>query len=386
MAPFRVSLTIPFLLALVASQTLAEEPFRYPEARHGKGELKYVNGVPVLRMEGSPAEVGEQLGVLALKPARRLLEISDKFLEANGWKKIFTITLKTGNLMLPQFPPDHVKELEAAARASGWSRDLLVFGNTVTDLRRILQCSALLVEAKRSSTGGPLFGRNLDWPPFGPLHEYTLVAVYRVKGKRAFASITYPGLLGCPSGMNDAGLALAALDVSSASDGSAKVNLRGTPTYLALRRVLEECTTIKEAERLLRSVRPASMLNVALCDRNGAAVFEITPKSLVVRSPVEGICACTNHFRSKQLATSTQCPRYDLLDASRKAKTLAVSDVARKMHAVNQGAATLQTMVFEPKTQKLHLAFGKGPATRLPLHTLDLKRLFKEGFRAKSVK
>jgi hypothetical protein len=33
-------------------------------------------------------------------------------------------------------------------------------------------------------------------------------------------------------------------------------------------------------------------------------------------------------------------------------------------------------MVFEPAALKLHLAYGKGPATRLPLHTLELKGLF----------
>ena len=36
-------------------------------------------------------------------------------------------------------------------------------------------------------------------------------------------------------------------------------------------------------------------------------------------------------------------------------------------------------MVFEPAALKLHLAFGKGPATRLPLHTLELKGLFASG-------
>lgn len=366
------------VVQVFSTAVLAQEVFRYPEATHGKGALKYIAEVPVLLVEGSPEEIGEQLGVLALGPASPLTKLGDELLEANGWQQVYAVILKTGNILLPQFPADHLKELDAAAKASGWPRDLLVFGNTVPDLRKLTRCSALIVDAQRSVTGGPLFGRNLDWPPIGPLHEYTLVVVCRPTGKRSFASITYPGMLGCFSGLNDAGLALADLTVNSAKDGSVKLNPFGTPYALALRRVLEECATVQEAENLLRSLKRTVSQNVAICDPRQGAVFEITPKSLVVRRPVEGICACTNHFRTKQLSTSQGGWRYDLLAQSRQVEQLSVADVAGRMDAVNQGAATLQTMVFEPSALRLHLAFGKGPATRLPLRTVDLSDLLKK--------
>ena len=37
-----------------------------------KGELKYRNGLPVLTVEGTPEEIGEQIGVLAIKPGSGL--------------------------------------------------------------------------------------------------------------------------------------------------------------------------------------------------------------------------------------------------------------------------------------------------------------------------
>jgi isopenicillin-N N-acyltransferase-like protein len=368
-------LSLSIVLAL-ASGSLAHEPFRYPAGRHGKGELKHIHNIPVLMVEGSPEEMGEQIGVLLLKPASAFLQLQDDFLDKNGWRNVYSLVLKSGNSLLPRFPADCVKELDAAATSSVWPRELLVFANTILDLRRIVQCSALIIEPERSATGGPLFGRNLDWPPVGPLHEYTVVTVYRPAGKRAFASIVYPGLLGCPSGINDAGLAVAMLDSVSSKDGSPAFNALGTPTLLALRRVLEECASVDEAEELLRSIGRASMLNVAICDRQKGAVLEITPKSVVRRPATDGICACTNHFRTAELAESTTCWRYDLLDASRAQPKHTVADVAQRMHAVNQGALTLQTMVFEPAALRLHVAFGEGPATRLPLRTLDLAELF----------
>jgi hypothetical protein len=58
-------------------------------------------------------------------------------------------------------------------------------------------------------------------------------------------------------------------------------------------------------------------------------------------------------------------------------KEFDVAAVAGRMDAVNQGERTLQTMVFEPSSLRLHLAMGKGPATRLPLRTLDLSVLLR---------
>jgi hypothetical protein len=364
------------LIGLVQAPALGVEPFRYPEARAGKGEMRFIAGVPVLIVQGQPEEIGQQVGALVLKPASCLRALADDFIKAQGWERLYPLLLKTGNLMKPQFPPSHLKELQAAARASGWPEDLLVFGNTVPDLRKLAACSALIVEPQRSATGGPLFGRNVDWPPFGPLSEYAFVAIYRPKGKLAFASITYPGMVGVASGINEKGLALADLTVNDAKDGSVKVDPSGVPYMLALRRVLEECATIEDAERLLRSIKRTIRQNVAICDREHGAVFEITPKNLIVRRAVEGICSCTNHFRSEQLATATTCPRFAKLEQSRNLKQLDVVAVAKQMDEVNQGSWTVQTMVFEPKTLQLHVALGKGPATRLPLRTLDLASLF----------
>ncbi len=371
---------LSLLLALVLwTAAWAGEGFRYPEARYGKGELRYVNHLPVLVVQGTPEEMGEQLGVLALKAATGLKELSEGFVKAQGWDRNYPWLVQGSQLLAPRFPPDHLQELEAVARASGWRREVLLLANTLPDLQRVGECSALIVEPERSATGAPLFGRNQDSPPFGPLHDYALVAVYRPAGKRAFASITYPGLLGCFSGMNDAGLAVADLTVQDANDGSPKLDLRGTPCTLALRRVLEECATVEEAEKLLRSLKRTSRNSIVLCDRNHGAVFETTPRSFAVRVSEEGIGICTNHFRTEGLATSLHCGRYALLEKSRKLEKLELADVARFMDAASQGDWTQQTMIFEPRTLKLHLAMGQGPATRLPLRTLELAVWFTSG-------
>ena len=51
----------------------------YPEAKHGKGELRIINEIPVLVVEGTPEEMGEQFGYLAAIPAKPLLGKVDEF-------------------------------------------------------------------------------------------------------------------------------------------------------------------------------------------------------------------------------------------------------------------------------------------------------------------
>jgi isopenicillin-N N-acyltransferase like protein len=369
------------ILALLC-RTAAAEPFRYPEASHGKGQLRYEQGIPLVTLEGTPDEIGEQMGVLVLKPASGLLEQMDELLAAHGIEKVFPMLQKMGHVMLPQFPADHLAELEAAAEHSGWPRDLLIFANTIPDLRKLTACSALIVAPEKSTTGGPLFGRNLDTTPFLPLHEYTFVAVYRPTGKRAFAVVAYPGTIGCYSGMNDAGLALGDLTVNEAADGSLKFDPSGVPYTLAMRRVLEECETVDDTEPFIRSLRRTTMQNLAACDVAGGAVLEITTKSVIRRRGEAGICACTNHFRTRELAGGDRlqvCERFDTLEQSRQAERLSVADVISQLDAVHQGAATMQSMVFEPAALRLHLSIGEGPATSLPFRRFDLQPLLQAG-------
>jgi hypothetical protein len=365
-----------FLLVLTAPLPAADAS-RYSDGKSGKGELKHVNGLPVLVLEGTPEEMGEQAAVLTRKPLAALLSFPKQLLQKEGLGASWLVAVALARSMEPAFPPDHRRELDALVKKSGLDRDLALFGNTFADISKAAGCSSLIVEKGHSATGQPLFGRNLDYPTLGLLQDYSLVTVYRPRSKHAFASVGFPGMIGCLSGINDAGLALAVHEVRATKDHSLKLDPAGTPYTMAFRRVLEECTTVAQAEELLRGLRRTTMLNLGLCDRGRGAVFEITTKNLVVRRAEEGICACTNHFCSKELGTGVPCGRLARLEKSRGLKKLGLDDVARQLDAVNQGAFTLQTMIFEPAALKLHLAIGACPSSKLPLKELDLAPLFK---------
>jgi hypothetical protein len=369
------------VLAWAGPQRACAESFHYPKAKHGKGELSYVNGIPVLQVAGTPEEMGEQMGVLALKPAASAIGLFEEFLKAQGLKNFKPLLARVGEGLLTKFPAEYRQELDAAAKAGGVDRDLLVIGNTFHDVRRLTGCSALMVGPNRSKTGGPLVGRNLDYDLLKGMHQYSLVVVYRPKDKRAFAVVSFPGaiVIGCAmSAMNADGLILGQNDVGQAADGSPPLDLKNTPTAVLARRILEECASLDEAKKLLDRNKPASRSIFIACDRRGGGAFEITPKTIVLRK--DELCVATNHFESKQLAPSlSACPRAFLLAQASGLKKLGVEDVAKKMQEVHQGARTAHSMVFEPKPLKLHVAFGDGdkPANQYPLKEIDLSKMLR---------
>jgi hypothetical protein len=360
----------------VAAGAQAAEPFRFVAAKQGPAELKLIEGLPVIIATGTPDEMGQQIGALSAPALQSLFAHQKDIAHGFGLSQSKPLWTAAGSVMLPRFPVNQRTELEAMAKASGMDADLMVFANVMYDWSRLGGCSAQMVEPARSSTGGMLFGRDFDFPTFGFLDQYSLVVIYRAKEKHAFASVTFPGLVGCVSGINDAGLCLAELEVNSSKDAAPGFDPAGVPVEMCFRRMMEECKTLDEAEKLLRSLKPSTMCNLAICDKESAAVLEITPRNVVRRPAVDSVCSCTNHFRTPELATSKQCWRYDRLEGTRNRTKLGLDDMAKQMNAVSQGRLTIQTMVFAPSEKALYLSLGPAPSSAHRLKKLDLAQLF----------
>jgi isopenicillin-N N-acyltransferase-like protein len=373
---FRATLVV---LAFACGFAPAQVPTPFPAAKHGKGELAYVQGVPVLTVRGTPSEIGEQFGVLAVKNAPDLDGLHHRFLKELGLDKAELVLKVMARRLEPGVPPDHLAEMKAAAKSSGRELDLLLFANTAYDLNSAMGCSAVVVEKSRSETGGPLLGRLFDWDPVKGINDHTLVAVFHPTGKRSFATVTISPIAGCISGMNDAGLCCTLNQVRlKQSKDKAVFDWAGTPTMLAFRRVLEECATVAEAEALLRGMKRTTTAGLTVCDPNGGAVFEITPKSLEVRRPVSGITLCTNHFCSVELGKGDKCIRLDKLAKLQKQEDkLGPDAVFTELDGVHQGVMTWQAMVFEPAAKVLHLKLGDGtgPATKGKAVRLELRKM-----------
>lgn len=376
-------LWLPCVVVLCHTATVsAEESFRFPEAKHGQGELKYVNDIPILILTGTPEEIGEQMGVLGVKPAADAVAMLDVLLKDHGLEFLRPVLVRFGEERLSRFPEAYRQEFEAMAKASGVDREALVIGNTFGELRHLAGCSGLMIGPERSTTGGPLMGRNWDFRPIEGMDQYNAIVIRRPEGKLPYATITYPGAVASDctqSAINGAGLAIGGNFIGDSADESPQVDWDKIPPGVVGRRIMEECRSIDETEALIRENHPSERGAMVACDLSGGAVFEVTPKTIAVRRGEGGVCIGTNHFLSEGLMIPQQCWRMDILAEAAKEGKLGVADVAAAMHGANQGDWTAQTMVFEPKTLRLHVAFGDGKrsATEFPLKEIDLSEWLK---------
>ncbi|WP_428306791.1 C45 family autoproteolytic acyltransferase/hydolase [Lacipirellula sp.] len=369
---------VAFGMVAVGTGTLLAKPAEslFTAKKIDGAELRFIGNVPVAILTGTPEEIGRQHAELLAGPGKGMVEFPKRFAERFGVESFWPLVTQAGKTLISRAPQAHQQELAAIAANSDITSDQLAVGNTLLELRR-LGCSAVVVEPARSKTGAPIFGRNFDFPTLGDLDKYSMVIVYRPEGKHAFASIGFPGLVGVISAMNDAGLAAGTLDVERSADGSRKFNPNGEPLAFVFRRIMEECTTVDEAEKLLRSVKPTTWMNLTVCDRNGGATFEITPDHIERRNAENGIVRCTNHFRCDGMSVGEECSRYDALEIDDLADKVDVREIQLALDGANQGEMTLQTMIFEPRDLTLHLAIGKPPVSLNKMEKIALAPLFK---------
>lgn len=365
------------MVLVVAAPATTKEPFRYPEAKHGKGELKYVNGVPVLTVAGTPEEIGEAVGVLALKPAQGYTQVAKDFLKKTSLDKAWPILVKSCEAMLKRMPPAYLRELDAMAKSSGVDRELLLVINTFMDLSKLVGCSTIVVEPNRSATGQLLFGRNLDIPIVENIHELSLVIVYRPNGKRAFVSAGFPGILIGGSVMNDAGVCLAVNEIYNSADKSPRFDPTGKPWVGLLRQAMEDCDSVAAVEKLANEHAFSTLDSITVCDTKTGAVLEVTTRTIKRREADKGLCFCTNHFLTPELSLKEKCHRFENLEKSRAQEKWSVADVAKRLHEVNQDIHTAQSFVFEPSKLTMHVGFGKGPTTARPFKKIDFSEALK---------
>jgi len=350
-------------------------PEVYREGEYGGGVLRIVNQVPVLILHGDPEAIAEQEAALTHDATANLVAAPQDFLATlaypGGWEGL----VDRGRGLWRFIPEDYRRELTILAKKAGVSLDELLAVNALPDMYRDLACSSLVVLPERSVTGTMLFGRNLDFFSPRQLYRYTIVKVYDQSGKRyRFASVGFPGFIGCLSGMNEAGLCLAVHEVHLTGDGTPMFSPHGMPYAMLLRRIMEQCATVDEAVAVLRSSPRTTLLNIVLCDRRKASVAEITPKSVEVRYAEDGLLACTNHFRTARLRTPVLSWRYERLMEAAELSRIDLPTLERKLDEVNLRFLTIQSMVFDPENLTLHLARGQPPATKRPYHRVELSQ------------
>jgi hypothetical protein len=351
-------------------------PPSWSERAYKKGRLEVVEGVPVLRLEGTPEEMAEQHAHLVGLEAHAL---SESYLPAfvGGRRELERARARARELFWPHLTDSERSEIRVFARETGIDERDVLLSQSFTDLYRTWACSTLAAVGSGSAEG-PLLARNLDFVSMGFLHEYSCVVVARPQGKKAYVSVSWPGVLGVLSAQNDS----VALSVMVVHDGHGCEP--GVPFELAFRRAIEQASTSAEVQKLLEGTTRTCANNLMVVDKTGdARLLEIAPRQIVVRpADAHGHVAATNHFRSDELRER----RASLTYLSSRERLAAVERVCAREERTTIGGAiealraaaprmNVQSMIFQPGKGELWVSLGKPPAADHPFVRLGPESL-----------
>ena len=171
-------------------------------------------------------------------------------------------------------------------------------GHALQDLA-LVGCSSFAAWGDKSEDGSLILGRNFDFYAGDDFAKDKIVAFINPKEGNPFMMVTWAGMIGAVSGMNNKGLTV------TINAGKSKIPLIAkTPISLVTREILQYATTIDEAIAIARKrkvfVSESIMVGSAIDKR--AIIIEVSPNNFgVYEVSNSNQLICSNHFQSNEL-------------------------------------------------------------------------------------
>lgn len=169
-------------------------------------------------------------------------------------------------------------------------------GHALQDLA-LVGCSSFAVWGDKSEDGQLLIGRNFDFYAGDAFAQEKIVSFINPSEGYKFMSVTWGGMIGVVSGMNDQGLTV------TINAGKSKIPLTAkTPISLVTREILQYASNIEEAIAIAkkREVFVSEAIFIGSAKDKRAAVIEVSPNNFGVYTvPNSSQLICSNHFQSE---------------------------------------------------------------------------------------
>ncbi|MEX0274477.1 MAG: C45 family autoproteolytic acyltransferase/hydrolase, partial [Flavobacteriaceae bacterium] len=175
-------------------------------------------------------------------------------------------------------------------------------GHALQDLA-LVGCSSFAVWGDKTQDGQLLLGRNFDFYAGDDFAKEKIVAFVEPDMGHKFMSVTWGGMIGVVSGMNDQGITV------TINAGKSRFPLVAkTPISLVTREILQYAATIEEAIAIAqkREVFVSESILVGSAKDRNAIIIEMAPNNFGTYS-VENSSqlVCANHFQSSAYESDT---------------------------------------------------------------------------------
>ncbi len=172
-------------------------------------------------------------------------------------------------------------------------------GHALQDLM-LVGCSSFAAWGSKTEDGKLIIGRNFDFYAGDSFAKNKIIAFIKPTNGYPFMSVTWAGMMGVVSGMNNQGLTVTINAGKSDIPWVAK-----TPISILTREILQYASTIEEAVEIAkkRQVFVSESILVGSAKDNKAVTIEVSPNNFgVYKVENSNQLICSNHFQSEAYA------------------------------------------------------------------------------------
>lgn len=279
---------------------------------------KSETGLWEMYIEGDPFERGVAFGKLAQE---LLLYQEEAFVEqirvlvpSDRYLKFLKYFLAWFNRNLDRSIPDEYKlEIYGTSFScspefdfigSGYQRQLNY--HAAHDIGHALQglnmvgCTSFAVWGEKSADSTLLVGRNFDFYAGRKFSENKIVCFVNPSEGNRFMMITWAGMIGVVSGMNEKGLTVTINAASSSVPRQA-----ATPVSIVAREILQYASSIEEAYEIAgqRKMFVSESLLIGSAEDGMSAIIEKSPEKTGMFYPEGNQIICANHFQGETFSS-----------------------------------------------------------------------------------
>lgn len=289
--------------------------------RSDKGSL-YINkyGLIETRIAGSPLERGAVYGIMN----KDLLKYQEdvfvnqihEIIPSEWWVEFLHKVIIIFNKDMAKHIPKELREEIYAVSLSG-TKNYDAYGNSYVrqlnyhaahDIGHAMQqymlvgCSSFATWNDESENGDLIVGRNFDFYVGDDFARNKVILMMEPADGYRFVSVSWPGMMGVLSGMNEEGLTVTINAAKGAIPTSSAM-----PISLLTRQILQYASTIDEAYAIAQQYKTfvSESILVGSAKDGYAAIIEKTPEKISLfenKRPEISRIVCTNHYQSEEFA------------------------------------------------------------------------------------
>lgn len=379
--------------------------------------LKNKQGLWELYVQGNPLQIGKITGNLTqelmqnqealffnrveeIVPSKFQQSLLRKFLAWYNRKMYLHIPVeyKAELYGLSQFASSNFSEIGDPYLRLLYLHGAHDIGHAMQDLM-LVGCSSFAVWDDKTVDGELLIGRNFDFYAGDDFAKEKVVAFINPNEGHSFISVSWGGMIGVVSGMNDQGLTV------TINAGKSEIPMMAkTPISIVTREILQYASTIEEAVAIAekRDVFVSEAILVGSATDRKAALIEVSPGKLGVYEVANtDELICSNHFQSdvykndernlKWIEESHSLYRFqrmqELITAEKKLDVANAVSILRNKEGLNNKEIGLGNekalnqllahhgIVFKPESRKVWIS--SNPYQLGEFVEYDLNKIFK---------